>query len=146
MKYRQIFQALGVGYLVAAVFLTVALAILGAPFGREYFLTLVWTGIYGFFIGFLVFAPLFRLIPGHSLFWRYSIAALFGGSIAYGVIYFFLTELAMTIVFGGFAVVMGFFTFLAGSIFHYRESRGGAEQNAEGPQQGGDLKPDNVSS
>jgi len=122
MRYRQIFQSLGIGYFVAVIFLTLVLVIHGIPFNHEYFLTLIWAGGYGFVIGFLVFAPSCRLIPGTSLFWRYSIAAFFGGSIAYGILHLLLPELAMTLIFGGFAVVMGFFTFLTGSIFHYQQS------------------------
>ena len=146
IRYRQIFQALVIGFLFAAVFLTLAFLVQGAPLKGGYFRILVWAGVYGFPIGFLVFAPSFRLIPGHSLFWRYSIGALFGGSVAFGILYFLLPELAMTFVFGAVAIIMGFFTFLTGSILHYRELTRDAREDTGRPQQDGNGNPKQVAS
>jgi hypothetical protein len=122
MKYALTFVALLCGYLAACGFFFVQVEDLGkSPFRVE----LLWAAIYGFPFGFLFFFPCFNRISNESFFWRIYIAPIVGAVVGWASLALFLSELAMSFVYGGFACVMGFTTFFLGAIFHNLSRRCG---------------------
>jgi uncharacterized BrkB/YihY/UPF0761 family membrane protein len=87
-------------------------------FTREFWVTLIWTAIYGLPIGYCVFFLCYALIPKTNPFWKSGIAIVFGGLAGWGALFLIFTEFSQTFIYGGFAAIMGAATFLFGMLTH----------------------------
>ena len=122
MKYSLTFVALVSGYIVACVYLSF-FATFGGHKVSEFWISIFWAGLYGFPLGFFAFVFFFRCISSSSTFWRFYIAPFVGGAVGWTILMVWLSELALTIQFGGFAFMMGFTTFFFGAVFHNKHRR-----------------------
>ena len=105
------------GYLDASDFLSIYTGAYGDQIYRLR-TEMIWAGIYGLPLGLLGFVIPFRTISRDHLFWRFYVSPFAGGALGWGTLALFLSELAFSIPFGGFAFVMGFVTFFVGSVFN----------------------------
>ena len=105
--------ALLIGYAAGVAYFTLGMLAQGENLSGDYWVVLIWVGIFSFTVGSVLFLPAHLLIGKERIFWRPWICGPFGAIIGFGALWLMIRELAEHYLYGGQAAVIGGATYLA---------------------------------